>query len=652
MEPHKLPRIDSQTFKNGVFAAKARQRRRSFLTNSMIADLTDVMMQRYFCSCECVYLAIKSYIVYAAKTAGKRMMTVFDIYTDMRTFFILFADDDAAYWACFLLSSIMLPYIVFWASSHNFEDATRAHTLFNRKSPRNCCEKLTRLYYCLVAMPVIGLCITAVQIVLWWFTEIFMGLFLQKTHLRYVRNMEQRENAKFAGNNIFTEPEEIQELFRSIPYIPSVNAARYLTIIELFFESIPQCMLQMYIYSSGTSSYFTFQDVVISVVASILNIAINAVSITNDAHSVGMNLFDYIVYFMGNRVEDMLSSLVPVSKVLISSRRHVCNLTGFSNLYQTDIPQKMTEMIMTQSVPKCLKTIVLPSLKTDVDAEKLSHIVRLIAKTRYKKNIHVTMLASAMRENMNLIVCDAFIEDSKPASTFQRKEACTCLENCQECLNICSCCSIKMGDFIFGEREYTIDEALHVSKKTKFCLGCRICTSRKRLRRAREDSQSERRDKMTATMEFLWPVMIDYRYATTFIVNKPLTGEMNQIPQTVANTILLYALVGDYGILLAIRNVLMEKFQLGDAMKILVDATFSAIVEGSVNNNQQPRKRWPDEDNIENDEMKDNIEENTEENTVGEDPERTYKTIPYGALNKKTFDYEIVLSQMLQPETV
>ena len=333
----------------------------------------------------------------------------------------------------------------------------------------------------------------------------------------------------------------------------------------------------------------------------------------------------------------MLSSLVPVSKVLISSRRHVCNLTGFSNLYQTDIPQKMTDMIMTQSVPKCLKTIVLPSLKTDVDAEKLSHIVRLIAKTRYKKNIHVTMLASAMQENMNLIVCDAFIEDSKPASTFQRKEACTCLENCRECLNICSCCSIKMGDFIFGEREYTIDEALHVSKKTKFCLGCRICTSRKRLRRAREDSQSERRGKMTATMEFLWPVMVDYHYATA------------QIPQNVANTILLYALVGDYGILLAIRNVLREKFHLGDAMEILVGATFSAIAEDSVVKDQEQRKRWPEEENIENDEMKENTEENTEENAV---PERTYKTIPYDALNKKTFDYEIVLSQMMQPETV
>ena len=144
MESRGLPRITLQSF-NRFLNSKTANRRFSFdqYSLSMIAaELTDVVMKRSFCSCACIYNSIKTYVVYTAKTAGRRLMTVSDVFTDLRTFFILWADDDAAYWACFLLSSIMLPYIVFWASSHNFEDATRAHTLFNRKSPKNCLEKL------------------------------------------------------------------------------------------------------------------------------------------------------------------------------------------------------------------------------------------------------------------------------------------------------------------------------------------------------------------------------------------------------------------------------------------------------------------------------------------------------------------------------
>lgn len=605
---------------------REKHRRASFTFNNIKGMLNDNHACRdTTAACTGCYGAVKRYVVYAAKTAGRRGMTLFDVITDLNTFLILWHDDDAAYWACFLLSSIMLPYIVFWASSHNFEDATRAHTLFNKRASRTCNEKITRLYYCLIAMPVVGLVLTLFQITMWWFTEIFLGIFWQSRHQLYVSRMEQRENVKFTGRDISMESEETQVLFRSVPMIPSVNAARYLTIIELFFESIPQCILQIYIYVLGTSSYFTLHDVVLSVSASLLNIGINSVTITQDAHSVGMNLFDYIVYFMGNRIGDMLSSLVPVNKVLNSSRHHVCNLTGFSNLYLTNIPEKMGSLIRYHATPNQFKTIVLPSLKRNIDVSNLEKVLILIIQARYKKNIHVTMLANTLTKFTAVVACPDFLEDSKRAFEAQRGEACTCVENCQEGLNVIQCCSLKCGDMVFGgEKEFTIDEALHVQKTTRCCPCFTACTLRPVHIIHRTDSTTQRRNKLVGAIKFLWPAIADRR-------------ETNDISLEVANTLLLYALVGDYSILLALYNVFNDYYLVGNTFGLLAKTVHGIFTENHVYT-RAGRKRWcPPR------------EEKGEETDVFDE---TYRPIPLDELERKTFEYEIICGTVIPENKV
>ena len=566
------PRITRNNLKNIFVPPNKRRKSISLHTFKEWGDL-----DRSACTCQCIYTNIKSYILYAAKTSGKRCMTVFDVVTDINTFLILWKDDYAAYWACFLLSSILLPYIVFWASSHNFENACRAHSLFQRKNPKNCCEKFTRIYYCLSAMPIIGVFISMLTIIVWWFTEIFLGLFRPSLHKKYVENMAKRENAKFTGRDIFEENEKTQQLFRSIPLIPSVKSARFLTIIELFFESIPQCLLQIYIYVLGTSSYFTFEDVMLSVTASILNIIMNANSITKDAHSVGMNVFDYVVYFMGDRVASMLSTMVPVSKVLISSKRHVCNLTGFTNMYQTDACEKLSTLIQkNDKCPKNLKTIILPSLKTFILKRHLIQLTQLLAMTRYKKNIHITMLSS-FYNNADIVISNDFLKDSKPASNFQRGEACTCMENCQECLNICQCCSIKLGDFLCGEREYSIDEALHLKRTPRKCCCFNLFSACLRREKPpdRRDSETVKKNKIIRTTQFLWPIISDYKSDEEFCI-------------IIATKIILYSLVGDYALLIAIYNVLKSEYELSKTFCIMVESIYFTIME----KHDRPYKKW------------------------------------------------------------
>lgn len=616
------PRVQ-QSLLPGVFSAPERKRRTSF-TTSMMQDLKG-MLHDQRCTCEKAYNAVKSYVVYGAKTAGRRGLTLFDVITDMNSFLILWKDDHAAYWACFLLSSIMLPYIVFWASSHNFEDATRAHTLFNKKSARTCGEKLTRLYYCLIAMPIVGLVLTFFQITMWWLSEIFLGTCWQSKHKQYVHQMEKREMVKFTGKDVSLESEGTQQLFRSVPMIPSANAARYLTIIELFFESIPQCMLQLYIYVQGTSSYFTFHDVLLSVSASVLNIAMNGVMITHDAHAVGMNLQDYIVYFMGNRIGDMMGSLVPINKVLISSKRHVCKLTGFSTMYLTDVPRKMHRVISSSPTPVHMKTIILPPLRRCIHASDLEALFDMIVATRHKINIHVTMLANTAHHVDTLIVCDEFIGDSKEASDAQRTEACTCMDNVQEGLNVLQCCSLKCGDFLFGEKEYTIDEAFHVRKNMR-CCGCfTACTSQKAYELKRRDSKVEKRNKLKKSITFLWPAISD-------------TNEGIIVSSEVANILMLYALVGDYPILLAIHNVLAEHGALGKAFLLLCEVVHGRLAD-TPHCARTGRKRW-----VERETKQEQKQEQKQER------EATYKPIPLKQYDMKTFAYEIICSTLLRAD--
>ena len=551
------------------------------------------------CSCVCIYHSVKDYVTYATKTSGKKLMTLFDVGTDIRTFTILWADRKAAYWSCFLLSSILLPYIVFWGSSFNFDNATRTHTEFNKRKAKTCSEKCTRIFYYLITFPIIGLIVTFIQISMWWFVEIILGLFNQKKHKECVKNVERRENARL--NNTISEEDRI--LFRSLPMFPSVNAARYLTIIELFFESIPQCMLQIYIYLHGTSEYFTFQDIVLSVTASIMNIIMNIVSITRDAHSVGMSLVDYIVYFMGDRIYDMLITMIPIRKTLISSKQNVCNLTGFPSIYGTQITSSLASLLAYTKKPTTLKTIILPTPHTEIPAEHLSRLLYLMAVARYKENVHITFLQNIISSDTYkyLVLSEHFVRYSEHSHKKQTDEVCLCVDNCQDLLNFIQCCNVKCGNLICGEKEITIDQSIYqVSKKKICCDWFSVCMNNQHVDVSRKDSlTTEKREKLITIVRYLWPIL-KYKNSS------------ERIASDIVKKIIVYILVGDYDILLSIYSVL-KNFQYHiPLLQIMVDSIL-------------------------------NMEE-----TIQEDKNEGFHTLDQEEKKQRVFNYEILLKDIFQ----
>ena len=210
--------------------------------------------------CRCM----RDYVSYAVSVAGRRILTLLDVATDMRTFFILWNDPNTVVIACFLLASISAPLLVYWASSHNFNEAIMAHKTFGERRPRNCRERCHRNFYNAVAVPLVGVYLTSLQVIFWWLSDIFLSIFCQSYHRQEVSRLEQREFCKRD---------------RSMPLIMPSESARFMAIVELSYESVPQTILQLWVYFWHASSYYTLFDVCISVGASLANMVFNMVEI-------------------------------------------------------------------------------------------------------------------------------------------------------------------------------------------------------------------------------------------------------------------------------------------------------------------------------------------------------------------------------------
>ena len=81
----------------------------------------------------------------------------------------------ASYWACFLSVASSYRTLYFGRPAH-FENATRAHTSFNRR-PTNLTEHATRIFYYMAALPIVGLFISFLQIMIWWICEMVLASF-------------------------------------------------------------------------------------------------------------------------------------------------------------------------------------------------------------------------------------------------------------------------------------------------------------------------------------------------------------------------------------------------------------------------------------------------------------------------------------------
>ena len=400
--------------------------------------------------CRC----IRDYLSYAVSVAGRRMLTLVDVATDLRTFFILWNDPDTVVLSCFLMASISAPLLVYWASSHNFNEAILAHKTFGEKRPHNCRERCHRNFYNAVAIPLVGVYLTSIQVICWWILDIVLSVFCQARHRREVGRLEQREFSKRD---------------RSMPLIMPSESARFMAIVELSYESLPQAVLQLWVYFWHASSYFTLFDVCLSVGASLANMLFNTLEILYAARTRAMFFTDYLLYFMSGQIDDMLCSGVPVRRAMRNASVEECDISGFHTLYtSSEAVRNLHTNVSSRSAiergaerPNIhgFKRLILPQVPDNMrwTLDQYEAIMETVLTLRRHPRIHVTLP----------FIDDAFVQhfassDFKAeVATSVRMRGRYCNVRAARCCNrVLGCCGTRPGDVlcatntrVLGERD-------------------------------------------------------------------------------------------------------------------------------------------------------------------------------------------------------
>lgn len=399
--------------------------------------------------CRCV----RDYLSYAVSVAGRRVLTLVDVATDLRTFFILWNDPDTVVIACFLLASISAPLLVYWASSHNFNEAIMAHKTFGERRPKNCRERCHRNFYNAVAVPLVGVYLTSLQVIFWWLSDISLSLFCQAYHRREVSRLEQREFSKRD---------------RSMPLIMPAESARFMAIVELSYESVPQTVLQLWVYFWHASSYFTLFDVCLSVGASLANMIFNTLEILFAARTRGMYFTDYLLYFMSGQIDDMLCSGVPVRRALRNSCEE-CDISGFHTLYTS--PEAIRNLRLNIEGVTCVsrhnlrvsnevngtKRVILPKVPRNMTwtLDQFEEIVKTVLALRRHRNIHVT-LPHIREVFLRHFASPEFQSESNKSL---RKRGKQYNVRAARCLNRClGCCGARPGDVLCATNTRVLGE--------------------------------------------------------------------------------------------------------------------------------------------------------------------------------------------------
>lgn len=405
--------------------------------------------------CRCV----RDYVSYAVSVAGRRILTLLDVATDMRTFFILWNDPNTVVIACFLLASISAPLLVYWASSHNFNEAIMAHKTFGERRPRNCRERCHRNFYNAVAVPLVGVYLTSLQVIFWWLSDIFLSIFCQSYHRQEVSRLEQREFCKRD---------------RSMPLIMPSESARFMAIVELSYESIPQTILQLWVYFWHASSYYTLFDVCISVGASLANMVFNMVEILYAARTRSMYFTDYLLYFMSGQIDDMLCSGVPVRRALRNTCEE-CDISGFHTLYTSpeairNLRLNLESMTGISTKVNGIKRFILPEVPQNMTwtLSQFEEIVKTVLALRRHADIRVT-LPKIKDDFMHEFICAQFQQESNE-SLKRRGKQCN-VRAARRCNRIFGCCGTRPGDVVCATNTRVLGEK---EGGNGFCCALRV----------------------------------------------------------------------------------------------------------------------------------------------------------------------------------
>ena len=120
---------------------------------------------------------------------------------------------------------------------------------------------------------------------------------------------------------------------RRMPRLMPPDAARFFSYVEVFYEALPQTLLQLFVFLTGISDHFTGRDVLLSVGASLANVVLSLFEIERTARSLGIPAFDYMLFFISGSVGDILAEGIPLRRFLRNPSYDEADFSGFQTLY-------------------------------------------------------------------------------------------------------------------------------------------------------------------------------------------------------------------------------------------------------------------------------------------------------------------------------
>ena len=203
-----------------------------------------------------------------------RILVIFDMYTDILVAYALYKGSERIW---FMLSCLFLafPFVLVWSASLRFIDDWMQKKLFGRLDGNTCCAKtMGNMFLIIYMFPPIGSILVAFYEVYWVLTDVW------------------RCFKAFIFGSITIEAQDRQS-----------NAFKnYRKAIEIFAESLPQTLLQVYIFVRITwdnditaqQQYgISLNDLAMSLGVSLLNLCVNFYQFRSEADLHGMYVMEY-----------------------------------------------------------------------------------------------------------------------------------------------------------------------------------------------------------------------------------------------------------------------------------------------------------------------------------------------------------------------
>lgn len=295
-------------------------------------------------------------------------LTLLDILTDFINCLKIFYINSFLFTLMFF--SILSPYFVYWSSHYHFDHVIENISLIISNNQTNksflnyIINQIFFGFLILLSTPIVGIFCTMFEIIFY-----YIIMFL-KPILNFINSIYDFSNYNFFIN------------LNNICRINSEDANRYFIILELFYESIPQIILQTYIfynlsyYTNDNNKYgLTENDLYLSITCAVGNVIVNLVTLCRSADRFGLSVFTYFPYFMGSKIKKVYLEAVPVKDWLVSRNKN-CILGRVKDFYISDMFPETLRLLEEYSKDikdeEVNKKIIIPMVVYETDLYKLN----------------------------------------------------------------------------------------------------------------------------------------------------------------------------------------------------------------------------------------------------------------------------------------